>query len=75
MKNLKVQAMKSEMKERYGTDFSEEVFDKALEKLKRWMRKAFQSLDWNEVGVESIDAYYIETLKKPDGKKTFNRGY
>ncbi len=54
-----------------------EVFAKAVEKAKRWAKKAYGSAVLSEYVAEtggSVACYYTETLEKPDGKNTFNRG-
>lgn len=61
--------------------FSDEVIDSALGKAKRWMMSAYGEINWDELenetgnAIGAVGAYAIETIKKPDGKKTFNRGH
>jgi hypothetical protein len=64
------------VKQAIGPDFSEEIFQKAVGKAKRWMKLAYGAVDWDsflaENGGASIVVYYRETLEKPDGRGTFN---
>lgn len=56
--------------------FSPEVAESGIQKYCRWMVKAFGAIDWDEESpVESAAAFCKETLKKPNGKNTFNRGF
>jgi hypothetical protein len=61
--------------------YPSEVIQKGLAKAERWMKKAYGGVDYqeycNEVGnpIEAVENYCQETMMKPTGQKTFNRGF
>lgn len=76
MKNQKLEQAKIELLKKYPA----EIVKKAIEKSKRWQRAAYEGINWDEVEAETgsifehIEFYCVETMKKNDGKNTFNRG-
>lgn len=73
--------MKKQIREQLKDKYSLEIINKALAKVERWMRNAYGEVDWAEYdaetgsAVESVEGYCKETVAKPDGKKTWNRGF
>lgn len=68
--------VKAMVQEVVGVTFSPAIFDRAYAKAKRWDNKA--GADTFSDATEAarlVGFFYHETLKEPDGRKTFNRGY
>jgi hypothetical protein len=78
MKIKPKQLIKEATMKAIGESFCAVIFEKAYAKAKRWANNAYGSADMAELIAESgpnISSFYKECLAKPDGKKTFNRGY
>lgn len=68
--------IKAQLKDRY----SKEVLKSALDKTRRFMKAAYGRVDWMELeaegsALETVIAYCEDTLKHPDGQKTFNKNH
>jgi len=76
MSKKQVELIKAETQKALGRELSDDIFQKALAKAKRWMKNAYGSVDLEEYIAESggsIAGYYTETEERPDGLNTFNR--
>lgn len=55
--------------------FCVEIFTRAVRKTEVWMKNAFGRADWGALEVDTIVAFYFDTLRDPKSRKTFNRGF
>jgi len=69
--------IETHLKEKFGEQFTPEIFELAKTKARTWQRNAYGSVDWeehyNEAGLECIDFWFEECLDRPNDQNSFNR--